>query len=46
MVLYYFKTQIKSYEMNGDVIENKGIYTLSFKGKLIADLIISDLFVI
>lgn len=44
--LNYFKTHIKSYEMNGDIIENKGIYTLSNKGKLIADLIISDLFVI
>ena len=32
--------------MNGYIIENKGIYTLSEKGKLIADRITSDLFVI
>lgn len=44
--LNYFKVQIKSHEMNGYVIKNKGVYRLSEKGKLIADRIISDLFVI
>ena len=44
--LNYFKAQIKSYEMNGCIVENKGVYTLSEKGKLIADLITSDLFFI
>ena len=43
---HYFKAQIKSYEINGYVFENKGIYTLSEKGKLIADRITSDLFFI
>ena len=43
---HYFKAQIKSYEVNGYVFENKGIYTLSEKGKLIADRITSDLFFI
>ena len=32
--------------MNGHIIENKGVYTLSEKGKLIADRITSDLFII
>ena len=44
--LNYFKVQIKGHEMNGHIIENKGVYTLSEKGKLIADRITSDLFVI
>lgn len=44
--LNYFKIQIKSHEMNGYVIEDKGVYRLSEKGKLIADRITSDLFVI
>ena len=44
--LNYFKVQIKGHEMNGYIIENKGVYTLSEKGKLIADRITSDLFVI
>ena len=44
--LNYFKAQIKSHEMNGYVIEDKGVYRLSEKGKLIADRITSDLFVI
>jgi len=44
--LNYFKVQIKSYEMNGYVIQNKGVYRLSEKGKLIADRITSDLFVV
>tara|TARA_B100001115_G_C15432529_1_gene203069 strand:- start:32 stop:496 length:465 start_codon:yes stop_codon:yes gene_type:complete len=44
--LNYFKVQIKSHEINGYVIENKGVYRLSEKGKLIADRITSDLFVI
>ena len=44
--LNYFKAQIKSHEMNGYVIEDKGVYRLSDKGKLIADRITSDLFVI
>ena len=44
--LNYFKVQIKSHEINGNVIENKGVYRLSEKGKLIADRITSDLFVI
>lgn len=44
--LNYFKVQIKSHEMNGYVIEDKGVYRLSDKGKLIADRITSDLFVI
>ena len=44
--LNYFKVQIKSHEMNGYVIEDKGVYRLSEKGKLIADRITSDLFVI
>ena len=44
--LNYFKVQIKSHEINGYVIENQGVYTLSEKGKLIADRITSDLFVI
>ena len=44
--LNYFKVQIKGYEINGYIIENKGVYTLSEKGKLIADRITSDLFVI
>ena len=43
---HYFKAQIKSHEINGYVFENKGIYTLSEKGKLIADRITSDLFFI
>ena len=43
---HYFKAQIKSHEMNGCIIENKGVYTLSEKGKLIADRITSDLFFI
>ena len=41
---HYFKAQIKSHEMNGYIIENKGVYTLSETGKLIADRITSDLF--
>ena len=45
-LLHYFKAQIKSHEMNGYIIENKGIYTLSEAGKLIADRITSDLFFI
>ena len=45
-LLHYFKAQIKSYEMNGYIIENKGVYTLSETGKLIADRITSDLFFI
>ena len=44
--LNYFKVQIKSHEMNGYVIEDKGVYRLSDKGKLIADRITSDLFFI
>tara|TARA_Y100001954_G_scaffold164971_1_gene175036 strand:+ start:3027 stop:4154 length:1128 start_codon:yes stop_codon:yes gene_type:complete len=44
--LNYFKVQIKGHKMNGHIIENKGVYTLSEKGKLIADRITSDLFVI
>jgi len=44
--LNYFKAQIKSHEINGYVFENKGVYTLSEKGKLIADRITSDLFFI
>ena len=44
--LNYFKAQIKSHEMNGCIVENKGVYTLSEKGKLITDLITSDLFFI
>ena len=44
--LNYFKVQIKGHEINGYIIENKGVYTLSEKGKLIADRITSDLFVI
>ena len=44
--LNYFKVQIKGHEMNGYIIENKGVYTLSEKGKLIADRITSDLFFI
>ena len=44
--LNFFKVQIKGHEMNGYIIENKGVYTLSEKGKLIADRITSDLFVI
>ena len=44
--LNYFKVQIKSHEINGYIIENKGVYTLSEKGKLIADRITSDLFFI
>ena len=44
--LNYFKVQIKSHEINGYIIENKGVYRLSEKGKLIADQITSDLFVI
>lgn len=44
--LNYFKVQIEGHEMNGYIIENKGVYTLSEKGKLIADRITSDLFVI
>lgn len=44
--LNYFKVQIKSHKMNGNIIENKGVYTLSEKGKLIADRITSDLFII
>ena len=44
--LHYFKAQIKSHEMNGYIIENKGVYTLSETGKLIADRITSDLFFI
>ena len=44
--LNYFKVQIKSHEMNGYIIENKGVYTLSEKGKPIADRITSDLFFI
>ena len=43
---HYFKAQIKSHEMNGYIIENKGVYTLSETGKLIADRITSDLFFI
>ena len=43
---HYFKAQIKSHEINGYVFENKGVYTLSEKGKLIADRITSDLFFI
>ncbi len=43
---HYFRAQIKNYEMNGYVFENKGVYTLSEKGKLIADRITSDLFFI
>ena len=41
-----FKAQIKSHEVNGSIIVNKGMYTLSDTGKLIADRISSDLFVI
>jgi len=41
---HYFKAQIKSHEMNGYIIENKGVYKLSETGKLIADRITSDLF--
>ena len=44
--LNYFKVQIKGHKMNGHIIENKGVYTLSEKGKLIADRITSDLFFI
>lgn len=44
--LNYFKDQIKSHEVNGSIIENKGVYTLSETGKLIADRITSDLFFI
>ena len=44
--LNYFKVQIKGHKMKGHIIENKGVYTLSEKGKLIADRITSDLFVI
>ena len=44
--LDYFKAQIKSHEMNGYIIENKAVYRLSEKGKLIADRIASDLFII
>ena len=44
--LNYFKIQIKTHEMNGYIIENKGVYTLSQEGKLIADRITLDLFVI
>ena len=44
--LNYFKVQIKGHKMNGHIIENKGVYTLSEKGKLIADRITSDLFII
>ena len=43
---HYFKAQIKSHEMNGYIIENNGVYTLSETGKLIADRITSDLFFI
>ena len=31
--LNYFKVQIKRHEINGYIIENKGVYTLSEKGK-------------
>ena len=44
--LNYFKTQIKRHVVNGSIIENKEMYTLSDTGKLIADRISSDLFVI
>ncbi len=42
----YFKAQIKRHEMNGCIIKNNGIYTLSDSGKLLADHITSDLFLI
>ena len=40
----YFKAEIQTHFRNGNVIEMEGIYTLTFKGKLLADRIASDLF--
>jgi len=40
----YFKDQALPYLLNSDLIEHKGVYTLSDKGKLFADRISSDLF--
>ncbi len=40
----YFKAEIQIHFRNGNVIEKEGVYTLTFKGKLLADRIASDLF--
>lgn len=40
----YFKQEIHCHVEEGSVIENRGIYTLSDSGKLLADRISSDLF--
>ncbi|MDG1849057.1 MAG: radical SAM family heme chaperone HemW [Flavobacteriales bacterium] len=40
----YFKQQIRAHITDGNIIENKGIYTLSDSGKLLADRISADLF--
>ena len=40
----YFKVEVRKYILSKDVKEFNGIYTLSSKGKLLADRIASDLF--
>jgi len=43
-LVHYFKEEVGKYLMSADVIEIEGIYTLTSKGKLLADGIASDLF--
>jgi oxygen-independent coproporphyrinogen-3 oxidase len=43
-LVHYFKEEVGKYLLSADVIELDGIYTLTSKGKLLADGIASDLF--
>nr|AOE14014.1 hypothetical radical SAM family enzyme [uncultured bacterium] len=44
--LNYFKKQIINWENNGKIKQEKNTYTLTKKGKLYADAIASDLFIV
>ena len=43
---FYFLTQIKKWEIKKYIVVNSNIYTLTLSGKIFADMIASDLFIV